>query len=91
MDRCRDWTGCRIDHWIDYLTDHVPGQITAYPPYHNFEPRAASKRRYRIIIIIIMIIIIIIIIINNRELIERFQNLKALYNLKKKHTMHRYP
>ena len=28
---------------------------------------------------------------HNRELTERFRNLKALYNLKKKHTMHKYP
>ena len=27
---------------------------------------------------------------NNRELIERFQNLKALYNLKEKHAVHKY-
>ena len=28
---------------------------------------------------------------SSRELIERFRNLKALYNLKKKQTMHKYP
>ena len=30
---------------------------------------------------------------NNKELTQHFQNLKALYNLKKtnKHTMHKYP
>ena len=34
-------------------------------------------------IMMMMMIIIIIITIKNRELIERFRNLKALYNLKK--------